>query len=319
MSQPTLSVLMPNFNHAKFLPKSLGALLSQSRPADEILVLDDCSTDNSWQVLQAMAVQHPNLRCYRNEKNLGVVANNNRGLTLVKSDYVFLTAADDEVLPGLFEATMRILSAYPQAGLGCSVGTWADGATGKTLRFDAAMTQEPCFLPPERMVAMEQRGELRIAIPTIIFKREVLLRMGDFPTAARWHSDWFAAYVAGFRGGICYVPQALTVFNIHTNSYGMMGRRQKRIQREVIEVIIDRLNEPENADSAQRIFQSGALCLFGKPALLVMLAHPRFWRHLTSVFVRRTLAMLVRAERKKWNRSWAKRCRQPNAPPATQP
>lgn len=158
MSQPTLSVIMPNFNHAKFLPKSLGALLSQSRPADEILVLDDCSTDNSWQVLQAMAMQHPNLRCYRNEKNLGVVANNNRGLTLAKSDYVFLTAADDEVLPGLFEATMRILSAYPQAGLGCSVGTWADGATGKTLRFDAAMTQEPCFLPPERMVAMEQRG-----------------------------------------------------------------------------------------------------------------------------------------------------------------
>ena len=307
MIQPTLSAIMPNYNHAQFLPMSLGALLSQSRPADELLVLDDCSTDNSWELLQAMAARHPALRCYRNEKNLGVMANVNQALRLAKSDYVYFPAADDAVLPGFFEATMNCLSAHPQAALGCSIGHWTDAVTGKTLYLDPPMATEPRYFSPEQMVASEQRGEFRLASQTIIYKREALLRLGGYPQAARWHADWFVAHVAGFRDGICYVPQVMTVFNVHQASYNMVGRRHKPTQREVLRTMVALLEAPEHAPSARRIHQSGAFALFGKAALYVMLARPHYWRYLTPAFVRKTLVLMARQERKKWQRTWAKR------------
>src|SRR5207245_2608164 len=55
----TLSVLMPNFDHARFLPESLGAILEQSYPPCEVIVIDDGSTDDSVEVLEKIAARHP--------------------------------------------------------------------------------------------------------------------------------------------------------------------------------------------------------------------------------------------------------------------
>jgi glycosyltransferase involved in cell wall biosynthesis len=303
---PTLSVVMPNFNHARFLPESVGALLSQSDPASEIIVMDDCSTDDSWDVLQTLAARHPTLRCHRNKKNQGVVPNMNCGLALAQGDYVYFAAADDKVLPGFFEHTMHTLRAHPQAALGCSIGNWVDVATGSSRQVGEAMGAEPCYLSPERMVELEKQGRLLIASQTVIVKRAALLRAGGFQPELRWFCDWFANYVAGFREGICFVPQTLTVFNVHPASYSKAGRSQKKTRREVLRELIARLDQRENADAARLIHDSGALYLFGKPALTLMLATPRWWRHLTPAFLRKTLATMAQAERKKWRRSWEK-------------
>ena len=62
MNRPTLSVVMPNYNHAKFLPRALDSLLGQTRPPDEILVLDDGSTDDSRAILERVAGREPLIR-----------------------------------------------------------------------------------------------------------------------------------------------------------------------------------------------------------------------------------------------------------------
>ena len=94
---PSLSVVLPNFNHAQHLPASLAAILSQSLPALEIIVIDDCSTDNSVEVIQSFAAKHSTIRFIRNEVNQGVVWNMNHGLKLARGDYVVFPAADDQV------------------------------------------------------------------------------------------------------------------------------------------------------------------------------------------------------------------------------
>src|SRR5882724_13615892 len=121
---PTLSVVVPNYNHAKYLPACLSAILRQSVQPLEVLVLDDVSTDNSLEVIKRIAAKNPLVRLVQNEKNLGVMPNLNKGVQLAKGDYVFIGSADDEIIPGLFEKSMQLLARHPQAGLSCTICTW---------------------------------------------------------------------------------------------------------------------------------------------------------------------------------------------------
>ena len=73
MEQPLLSVIVPNYNHAQHLPACLDALLAQSVPASEILVIDDGSKDHSVEVVKSYASKHPIVRLILNCENLGVV------------------------------------------------------------------------------------------------------------------------------------------------------------------------------------------------------------------------------------------------------
>src|SRR4030095_15000486 len=100
---PTLSVVVPNYNHAKYLEFSLPAILKQSHRPLEVIVLDDASKDNSVEVIRRFAAQDPIVRLVQNEKNLTVVPNLNKGVELARGDYVFIVSADREALPGIFE------------------------------------------------------------------------------------------------------------------------------------------------------------------------------------------------------------------------
>src|SRR6267378_1457403 len=109
MDLPSLSVVVPNYNHARYLPTCLKAILAQSVTPIELIVVDDASTDNSIEVIKQFVTQNPLVRLVQNEKNMGVALTQNRGLTLARGEYIFMQAADDEVLPGLFEKSLRLL------------------------------------------------------------------------------------------------------------------------------------------------------------------------------------------------------------------
>src|SRR5882724_7160314 len=100
---PTLSVVVPNYNHAHYLPECLESLLQQSVEPLEIIVIDDCSTDNSVTVLEEFCRKNPRVSYCRNEKNLGVLATLNRAVQMIRGEYVIFPGADDRVLPGYFE------------------------------------------------------------------------------------------------------------------------------------------------------------------------------------------------------------------------
>src|SRR5438034_2246469 len=99
MDLPSLSVVVPNYNHARYLPVCLKAILAQSVAPIELIVVDDASTDNSVEVIRRFAAQSPLVRLVQNEKNLGVMANQIKGLDLARGEFVFFQAADDEVQP----------------------------------------------------------------------------------------------------------------------------------------------------------------------------------------------------------------------------
>lgn len=307
MLSSQLSVVLPNFNHAQYLPVSLPALASQSPSPAEILVIDDASTDDSVAVIERFAREFPTIRLERNERNRGVVFGMNRGLELARGDYVYFAAADDQALPGIFGHSLKLLRQYPQAALSCGICEWKETATGLDRHIGVRMGDRPCYLAPEQLVKLEKSGRLWISTHTALFKRSALIEAGGFIPELKWHCDWFASYVAAFRHGLCFVPEPLAIFNIVRTSFSLNQKRDPAAQRAVLRRMLELLNEPEYAEAAERIRTSGALFQFGKPLLRLMRAEPAFRRFLTPHFLRKNLLHNAKMDAKQFTPRWLAR------------
>jgi glycosyltransferase involved in cell wall biosynthesis len=286
MNLPRLTVVVPNYNHAAFLPTCLDAVLNQSAQPFEVIVIDDASTDNSLAVIEEFAARHPNIRVFRNDQNRGVVFTMNRGLELARSEYVFFTAADDEVAPGLFEKSLRLLAENPAAALACTISEWREGRL--KWHMAAGMARQPCFLSPADLIGLGRAGKLAIVSHSAIMRKEALVGAGGFIPELRWHSDWFATYITGFRHGLCFVPQVLSQVNIQPKSYYKSGRRKDEHQQ-VLRRILELLNSEACADVRPRIRDSAALSLFAMPMLRLLLGRPEFRPYATRALVLKTL------------------------------
>ncbi len=210
MPKPKLSVLMANYNHSRFLETALTAILEQSRQPDEIIVVDDASTDDSVEVLTALARQSPLIRVERNERNLGVVVTFNRLVDMAKGDYVYGAAADDMVLPGLFEKSLHLLAEHPRAGLCSCLARLMDEKGHDTKLLPTPMIAgEPVFLPPGEVLRTLRRQGSWVMGNTALFRRAALLELGGFRPELHSFCDGFFHQVLALRHGACFIPEPL--------------------------------------------------------------------------------------------------------------
>jgi GT2 family glycosyltransferase len=99
-ARPDVTIIIPSFNYGRYLRRSIDSARAQTLPQLEILVLDNCSTDNSFEIAREIQRDDPRVRAERNERNLGLCGNHNRGLELARGKRVLFLAADDRLLPG---------------------------------------------------------------------------------------------------------------------------------------------------------------------------------------------------------------------------
>jgi len=299
MNLPTLSVVIPNYNHGHLLPRCLDSILTQSVQATEIMIIDDGSTDNSVEIVEQWIKKHPSIRLLRNERNMGVVYTVNRALDLAAGDFVHFPAADDVVMPGLFEKSLNILAHHPRAALCCTIGDWREVGTGLNWHVGVGMADRPCYLSPTQIADLERKGRLFIASNTTISRREALIQGGKYNPELKWHCDWFLLYLAAFRHGICFVPEPLAVFNIYPDSYYKRGVRDQHAHRKVLRLMLDLLNRPDNRDVEPLIRESGALFQFGWPILQLVMSEPGYRKYLNPRFLRKNLWHITKLQLKK--------------------
>ena len=110
---PKVSVVVPNYNHARFLPKRIESILRQTYQDFELILLDDCSTDDSRAILRTYAGD-PRVRLEFNEVNSGSPFKQwNKGVRLAQGKYVWIAESDDYADPRLLERLVAILEADP--------------------------------------------------------------------------------------------------------------------------------------------------------------------------------------------------------------
>ncbi|MDY6783425.1 MAG: glycosyltransferase family A protein [Cyanobacteriota bacterium] len=261
MSSPTLSVVLPNYNHARYIGEQLQAILDQTYQPLEIIVIDDCSTDNSIEVIQNWVEKNPLIRLVRNEQNQGVNFSLNRGLAIASGDYGYFCAADDKVLPELFEHSMGLLEQYPKAGLCCSHPAFLDDATGAIDKHEDWFhaSEQPCYFSPEQLIEIVGPNGLWIAGHTCIAQRELLLEAGGYSPEIKWYSDWFVFHAMAFRHGICYIPEALAALRVLPDSYSAQRQKDTESEREVRRHLVELLRSEQYCDLIPAFIESEVL------------------------------------------------------------
>lgn len=136
---PKVSICLPVYNGARYLASAIDCILAQTFEDFEILVADDCSTDESAQIISDYAARDKRIVSWLNEKNLKLFGNYNHCLSKAQGQYIKPFAQDDLLEPMALARMVAVLDSEPGVALVTSSKRWIDGAgqTTKVLkRFD---------------------------------------------------------------------------------------------------------------------------------------------------------------------------------------
>lgn len=277
-----LSVVIPNYNHGRFLATAIAAHLEQKRPPLEVIVVDDASTDDSLRVIADLQARDPRVRLLRQDRNRRVNAAMNRGLAAACGDYVCFSAADDLVGPDFAAASLALLDASPAAAFAFCDPAETLGDTGIVREFPLYLSAAPAYLEAQRMVDIMRRAFFTISSNTAVYRRARLVDLGGFAEDLEWYADWWVNYVLAYRHGAAYIPRRLAWFRVSPHSYSAAGVQDAGAQRAVTARVLAMLQEPEFADVAPLFRRSGLMTEFSLRALGWLLSDPRGRRYLTA-------------------------------------
>lgn len=130
---PKVSVIVPCFNHAKYLRQRLESILNQSVTDIEVFVLDDCSTDNSWEIIQEYSNNVKVKYIHKNEQNSGSpFIQWQKGIKMASGEYVWIAESDDFSEIDFLEKNLAVLESDSSIGVSFCPSIWVD-AVGKTI------------------------------------------------------------------------------------------------------------------------------------------------------------------------------------------
>jgi glycosyltransferase involved in cell wall biosynthesis len=260
---PSLTVSLTNYNHSRYLEGALEAIATQSRVPDQFIVIDDASTDNSAEIIKAFAARYSFIQPILNEKNRGVIANINRGLEIATGDYVFLAAADDLVLPGLFEKAMKLAEENPEAGCICCDPVWRAGDDGEMWVTPLPLGKHAGYFSGPEIAVLHQSRRIPIVGHATLYRRACVFDAGCFIPELKGLTDWLLIVVIAFRNGMCYLPEALSLARLFPDSYSGKQSRSWTEQRDMLQSLMDVLDRPAYADLRGAIIESEVLAGLG--------------------------------------------------------
>ena len=112
-----ISIVLPVYNGAKYLRESIESVIAQTYPNWELLIVDDCSKDETPEIAQEYAKRDSRIRYYRNENNLRLPRNLNKGFSLTQGNYLTWTSDDNRYRPTALERMYQALQEDKKAQL----------------------------------------------------------------------------------------------------------------------------------------------------------------------------------------------------------
>ncbi len=223
---PTVTVVVPNYNHARYLPERLASIFRQTYRDYELIVLDDASTDDSREVLQPYA-DRGEIELIVNAQNSGSpFAQWACGAARARGEYLWIAESDDSADPHLLERLVAVLGAYPRVGL----------AYCQSRRMDAAgHAGESCEewnrnLHPTRWKSdyvNDGRDEvarflaIQNTVPNasgVLLRTAALRRAVAGAGAYRLSGDWRTWINLLLEADVAFVADCLNLFRIHDRS-----------------------------------------------------------------------------------------------------
>ncbi|MEO6005715.1 MAG: glycosyltransferase [Opitutus sp.] len=305
-----LTAVIANYNYGHFLPVAVEAMVNQSRPADEFILIEDASTDGSERVVDELAQRYPFIKVVRHKVNRGANPTVEEALDMATGDYFYCGAADDMVLPGFFESAMSVLEQFPTAPLCAGIPMHWHEDSDRQFESCIGMPRESGFLQPKELWPLARRGALGLGGLSALYRIADLKALGGFRPSLRWHVDFFVVYALALGRGLAWTAKPTAVFRIHSKSYSNTRFSRPREEEQALAELV-RLVVTEMPVEIQTGFRaSGILGRLGWPILPVLLAKRRhcsqlsvsFWRVWLATMKHRATSAIARAILPMWLR-----------------
>lgn len=182
-----VSVVIPCYNSARFLNESVASIASQTIPAIEIIIVDDASTDDSYEYACSLQDKFTDIRInvLRNKKNLGPGPSRNRGIAESFGNYVAFLDADDVWLPDKLEQQLKFMRQHNVAAVISEVVITDE----KLVPFDKQNKSDYQGIGAQALARAIYLGKITMSTPTLVAERMVLIEHGGFDETLRLRED----------------------------------------------------------------------------------------------------------------------------------
>jgi glycosyltransferase involved in cell wall biosynthesis len=255
-TMPTVSVIVPNYNHAPFLRRRIDSILRQTFQDFELILLDDCSTDDSRAILSEYAAD-PRVRLEFNEKNSGSTFKQwNNGVRLAQGKYIWLAESDDYADERLLARLVTLLEAEPEATFAycrswrISEDDQQDGFADSYLDYLDSHRWSADFCADGR----EECRNYFISInpipnaSAVVFRKVIYECVGGADESLRQCGDWKLWAAMALAGKIAYLGEPLNYYRSHDASVRSKSMRTGLNAAEALQVIrwiLDRVTPTE--------------------------------------------------------------------------
>jgi len=219
---PKVTFIVPCYKLAHLLPECIHSILRQTYDDFEILVMDDCSPDDTAEVARSFGDSR--VKHVRNETNLGHLRNYNRGIELSKGKYVWLISADDRLrVPDVLERYVNLLERHPEVGYVFCPGVGL--FEGRETRVINANGGEDAIWNGRKFLKTLLSANIVVAASGLA-RKECYEKVAVFPTDMPWAGDWYLWCVFALHYDVGYFAEPMVNYRTHELSMTneLMGR-----------------------------------------------------------------------------------------------
>jgi glycosyltransferase involved in cell wall biosynthesis len=241
---------------AHLLPDCVNSILAQTYRDLEVLIMDDCSPDNTSEV--ARSFRDRRVSHIRNEVNLGHLANYNRGIELARGTYVWLISADDQLRRSyVLHRYIQLLDARPEVGfVFCPAMRFQDGSDISV--YGACGDRDTVWRGHDFLRSHLLGGNI-VPSPSGLARRECYERVGRFPLDLPFAGDWYMWAVFALAWDVGYFREPMVGYRDHELNMTKTFKKQARLlvadELEVLWRLFDlvkSIGRPNLADATQR-------------------------------------------------------------------
>ena len=277
-SSPKVSIVLPTYNGERYLQRAIESCLGQTHQNIELVVVDDCSTDSTPEIIQSFA--DPRLVYLRNQRNQGLPRGLNIGFARTTGQYLSWTSDDNEYAPTAIEEMLRALRDSPDAEFVYADLTALHESNGKT---EARKLPEPPLLKQENTIGA-----------CFMYTRRVYEEIGNFDNRLALAEDYDYWIRVWKRFPMRDLDRDLYLYRFHSRSLTSTKLMEAYV---VTGVVLYRHGLMTFAELTNNIYRQVSTVRndysVSEPFVLIAAMISRVWRYSVTLAIRSTLVVAV--------------------------
>ncbi len=223
----TVSIILTSYNYGKYLKDTITSVVAQTYRDWELVIIDDCSDDNSFDIIMEFANSDSRIRVIKNHINQGLAKSLQTALLAVAGEWVVFLESDDLLKGDYLEKKLKVAEEYPSVGLIYNnVEFFGDDSLVAEKKFSSLITKNQKINFPTNMFYKLGYENLILTMSSVMVKRRYLDEL-DFETPIDKLLDWYLYIQLARKTDFYYLDEKLTLWRQHSDSYLNKDRKIK--------------------------------------------------------------------------------------------